>query len=136
MPSASPGYIGWTAGYLLAGSCWDGDRKRAFEDDASGCIDGLSSDCRIGAVDQDLNLRRRASLKVARIIVRNAESDAGVTGAYIFIYLTRGKGVCIDGKDVGGGEAPDQFAALLGMRFVQNKGWKLADVGVYGEAKE
>jgi hypothetical protein len=73
---------------------------------------------------------------VAGVVVGDAERDADVAGADVVIHLGGGERVAVDGEDVGGGEALDQGAALLGVRFVEHDGGNLAHVGVDGEAEE
>ncbi len=107
-----------------------------FESDSGGGVDGLSGDGGVGAVDEDENGRGGAVLELTGVVVRDFDSHACFAGAHGGVHFR----VRLDGEGeaegVGGGEAFEELAALLGVRLVEDYGGNLTDVGVDCEAEE
>ena len=95
------------------GADFDGHLRRAedaaeglFEGDSGGCVDGLSGDGGVGAVDEDEDGCGGAVLELAGVVVGNLDCHAGFACAHGVVHVIglrlNGEG---EAEDVGCGEA-------------------------------
>ena len=107
-----------------------------LQGDSRGGADGGGGDGGIGAIDKDQDAGGGAAEQIACVVGGDANAYAGAAAANGFVKLVGGLDRAGEGEDIGGGEALQQIAALLGLRLIEDNGGDLADVGVDGEAEE
>src|SRR5712671_3743508 len=110
--------------------------KRFVEPDGGGDIDGLTGDGRIGAVDENEDLRASLVQEAIGIIYWNFDADARAAGDDFVVEVAVGLHIAANVKGVGILQAIDQLTAFAAAIGVEDDGIYLADVGVNAEAED
>src|SRR5712672_1440765 len=109
--------------------------KRFVEPDGGGDIDGLAGHGRIGAVDENEDLRASLVQEAIRIIYWDFDDDARAASNDFVVEVAVGLHVAANVKGVGIFKAVDELTAFAAAIGVEDDGIYLADVGVDAEAE-